>query len=83
MSAAYIDTSFLVAIEVYEPKFEIYEKELTRFDRIFSSHLLEAEYRSVCMQEKTEPSDLHLKKITWIIPEYPLTQELKTVLTTG
>ena len=83
MRAAYIDTSLLVAFRTRQPDFDIYEEELVKFDRVFSSHLLEAEYRSVCMREKYEPSDLHLKKITWIIPEYPLTQELKTVLTAG
>ena len=83
MSNAYIDTSLLVAIETREPNFELYEEELTRFDWIYSSNLLEAEYRSVCMRLRRDPSDLRLSKVTWIIPEYPLTQELRTVLAAG
>ena len=71
MSNAYIDTSLLVAIETREPNFELYEEELTRFDWIYSSNLLEAEYRSVCMRLRRDPSDLRLSKVTWIIPEYP------------
>ena len=83
MSNAYIDTSLLIAIEICEPNFELYEEELTRFDRIFSSNLLEAEYRSVCRRLRRDSSDLRLSKVTWIIPEYPLTQELRTVLAAG
>ncbi len=83
MSTAYIDTSVLIAIETCQPNSDVYEKELGRFERLVSSILLEAEYRSVCMREKRVPSDFRLNKISWIIPARPLTQELNSVLAAG
>ncbi len=83
MSAAYIDTSVLVAIETCEPSSDVYEEELERFERLVSSSLLEAEYRSVCMREGRAPSNFRLNKISWIIPPRPLTQELNSVLAAG
>ena len=83
MSTAYIDTSVLVAIEAREPSSDVYEEALGKFERLVSSSLLEAEYRSVCMREGRVPSKLRLNKISWINPSRPLTQELNSVLATG
>ena len=83
MSTAYIDTSVLIAIETSQLGFEVYEEELGRYERLVSSNLLEAEYRSVCMRERRAPSDFRLNKISWIIPARPTTQELNNVLAVG
>ena len=83
MIAAYIDTSVLIAIETCQPNSDVYEEELGQFERIVSSNLLEAEYRSVCRRERRAPSVLRLNKIDWIIPDRPLTQELNSVLAAG
>ena len=61
----------------------MYEEELGKFERIVSSNLLEAEYRSVCLREKRAPSNFRLNKIDWVIPIRPLTQELDSVLAAG
>lgn len=83
MSTAYIDTSVLIAIETCQPDSDVYEEELGRFERLVSSNLLEAEYRSVCMRERRAPSNFRLDKISWIIPTRPLTRELNSVLAAG
>lgn len=83
MSTAYIDTSVQVAIETSQRGSNVYEKELGKFDRLVSSNLLEAEYRSVCMRERRAPSTFRLNKISWVIPVRPLTGELNSVLAAG
>ncbi len=83
MSTAYTDTSVLIAIETCQPDYDLYEEEPGRFERLVSSKLLEAEYRSVCMRERRAPSNLRLNKISWIIPARPLTRELESVMTAG
>ena len=64
MSTAYIDTSVPIAIETCQPSSDVYEEELGRFERLVSSNLLEAEYRSVCMRERRAPSNFRLNKIS-------------------
>ena len=83
MSTAYIDTSVLIAIETCQPNSDVYEEQIGKFERIVSSNLLEAEYRSVCRRERRAPSIFRLNKIDWIIPTRPLTQELNSVLAAG
>ena len=83
MITAYIDTSLLIAIETCQLNSDVYEEELGKFERIVSSNLLEAEYRSVCRRERRAPSTLRLNKIDWIIPDRPLTHEFNSVLAAG
>jgi len=48
---AYVDTSCLVAIAFEEPGADAVAARLLRFDRRFSSNLLEAELRSTLLRE--------------------------------
>ncbi len=81
MNFAYLDTSSLVAISFAETGHEGSAKELRRFDRIFSSNLLEAEYLSVAArEERIGPFERHLEWISWVLPERPLTSEIEQVL---
>jgi hypothetical protein len=50
---------------------------LRRFDRLFSSNLLEAEFRSALIQEGITDSGADLLSIvTWVYPNRPLTREI-------
>jgi len=50
---------------------------LRRFDRLFSSNLLEAEFRSALVREGITDSGADLLAIvTWVYPNRPLTREI-------
>ncbi len=83
MSIAYIDISALVAIESNEPGADELNEILKQFESIISSHLLEAEYRSVCAQRGRNPSTHLLSQIDWVNPNRRLTDELNHILEVG
>jgi hypothetical protein len=81
---AYVDTSFLLGIAFEEPGAARLTSRLRRFDRLFSSHLLEAEFRSALAREGiSEGGDDALRHFTWVYPNRPLTPELERILNTG
>ncbi len=84
MKLAYVDTSCLVAIAFGEPGAGKLAGRLRRFDRLFSSNLLEAELRSTLAREgvRDEVGSL-LSWITWVYPNRPLTGEFDRVLAAG
>ena len=80
MRLAYVDTSCLVAIALDEPGAQALATRLHRFDRRFSSNLLEAELRSALQREGLpERADPLLSWITWVHPQRPLTEEFDEV----
>lgn len=84
MSAAYIDTSCLVAIALDEGRAATMARSLAAFDELVSSNLLEAELRSVLRREKVSADAVDLLAgISWVYPDRPLTSEMQTVLDAG
>ncbi|MCA1732534.1 MAG: PIN domain-containing protein [Acidobacteria bacterium] len=84
MRLAYVDTSCLVAIAAKERGSEAVARDLSSFERLFSSNLLEAELRAVLLREKIaeDPAPL-LDAITWVYPDRRLTPELQLILDHG
>lgn len=84
MKLAYVDTSCLVAIALGESGSESLAVRLQRFDRLFSSNLLEAELRSALAREGIDEDPGTLTSwITWVYPNRPLTGECKRTLSAG
>lgn len=83
MDAAYVDTSCLVAILFGEPGGKAAAARLSRFDEVLSSNLLEAELMAVCAREQVAfPEDLRAM-VGWVLPNRPLTDEIRAVLEAG
>jgi predicted nucleic acid-binding protein len=77
---AYLDTSCLVAVAFAEPGAEELAETLAGFDRLISSNLLEAEFRSVLAREAVSDGEALLSWITWLHPDRPLAAELRRAL---
>lgn len=83
-AAAYIDTSCLVAIALGERGAGRLAKQLERYDRLLASNLLEAEFRSALVREQvSNPPDLFLSWIAWVLPDRPLSAELRRIAGAG
>jgi predicted nucleic acid-binding protein len=81
---AYVDSSCLVALAFDEPGARRLTTRLERFDRLFSSNLLEAELRAALMREGVQGKvEDMLSWITWVYPNRPLTQEFARVSVAG
>lgn len=83
MRAAYVDTSCLLAIAFEELGAKDATARLLGYDRLFSSNLLEAEFRAGLLREKVEGGDASLAGIGWILPDRPLGGEIERVLAHG
>ena len=84
MTFAYVDTSCLIAVAFDEPGARKLAARLRRFDRLFSSNLLEAELRSALVREGADGhiEDL-LSWLTWVYPNRPLTPEYARITAAG
>lgn len=82
MSLAYVDTSCLLAVTFGEPGWERYAARLERPDRLLSSNLLEAEFRSALHREGIDDDGL-LERIGWIHPDRSLEPEYRRILRHG
>ena len=84
MTFAYVDSSCLVAVAFDEPGARKLAARLRRFDRLFSSNLLEAELRSALVREGADGhiEDL-LSWLTWVYPNRPLTPEYARIIAAG
>ena len=84
MTFAYVDSSCLVALAFDEPGARKLAARLRRFDRLFSSNLLEAELRSALVREGVNGhiEDL-LSWLTWVYPNRPLTPEYARITAAG
>lgn len=81
---AYVDTSCLVAIAFTETGATRLAGRLRRFERLFSSNLLEAELRSALVRERVPAApDALLSWITWVYPNRPLTPEFEQIVDAG
>ncbi len=83
MSQAYVDTSWLVAIELAEPAAATLIGRLASFERLISSPLLEAELLAVLAREQRKPAGGNLASIDLVFVDRALTAEINTVLRAG
>ena len=81
MNVGYVDTTCLIAISFDNAEANKVAARLQQFDVLVSSCVLEAELRSTLEEEgiSSDPSRL-LDWIQWLVPERPLTEQLKQVL---
>ncbi|MFH1177228.1 MAG: PIN domain-containing protein [Acidobacteriota bacterium] len=84
MSAAYVDTSYIVAVALGERRGAALARRLVAYDVLLAANLLEAELRSVLARENVsaDPGEL-LDRISWILPDRPLSGECARVLAAG
>jgi hypothetical protein len=81
---AYVDSSCLVAIVTSEPGYLDVRARLSRFDRLFSSTLLEAEIRSVVLRKSITGGLGNIWAwVTWVVPHRRLTREISRVIEAG
>ena len=83
MSAAYVDTSVLVALAFEEPDGAAMRNRLKAFSRLLSSNLLEAELRAACAREARGFSDSLVANLNWVFPDRSLAPELAAALSAG
>jgi predicted nucleic acid-binding protein len=82
MKIVYLDTSALVALALSERGSKRVVAKLESAQSVHSSNLLEAEFRAALARERVEDTAL-LQRIDWVIPDRPLSPEIKRVLEAG
>jgi predicted nucleic acid-binding protein len=83
LTAAYIDTSCVVAAAFGEPAGARIVARLSRFERVLSSPLLEAELWSALTREGRQVTDAYSAAIEFIVVDRPLSVEIRRVLDAG
>ena len=83
MSAAYVDTSALVAVAFDERGGPAIAERLDQCSRLLASNLLEAELRAVFARERLDFAVSLVAGIEWILPDRPLAPEMTAVLESG
>jgi predicted nucleic acid-binding protein len=83
LTSAYVDSSCIVATAFGEKDGAAIVRRLSRFDRVLSSPLLEAELFSALLREGREVSSVWSSAIEYVIVDRPLTPELSRVLAAG
>lgn len=83
MSAAYVDTSALVAVAFGERGAAPLASRLGAFSRLLSANLLEAELRAACARERLPFSERLLSNLEWVLPDRSLGREITAVLAAG
>jgi PIN domain len=85
LSRAYVDSSWILAIALGEPRAVERRNTLQSFDEVASSELLEAEVRSALTREGegADHAERHVVAIEWIRPTRRLTPEIDRVLAAG
>ena len=84
MKVAYIDSSCFVSISLGEPGSQALLARISRFDRLYSSNLLETELRSALAREGSYGRVRHfLVWMSWVLPRRRLTKEVDQILDVG
>ena len=85
MKAAYIDTSFLLAILFGEPRSRALRGVLVGFGRAFASDLLVAEALAAAAREGLDPTVVlpALRSVSLVLPQRSLEPEMAEVLRHG
>ncbi|HEX7182581.1 MAG TPA: type II toxin-antitoxin system VapC family toxin [Thermoanaerobaculia bacterium] len=81
MKTAYIDSSCFISIALGEPGSRELMARLSRCEELFSSNLLEAEFRAALAREglRSQVTNL-LSWVRWVFPKRRLTPELDQIL---
>lgn len=83
MKVGYVDTSCMVAIALGEPGSEELADVLSSYDVLLASNLFEAELRATLRRESVDEEAALPPSIRWVLPDRPLTPEIRRVLETG
>jgi len=83
MNAAYMDTSWAVAVAFGEAGHEELVERLGKFDGVYACNLLEAEFWSAFAREGVTRDPALLASVHWILPDRPLTPEIARALEAG
>lgn len=85
MPVAYVDTSAVIAVLFGAPESEAIVRQLDKVEAVYSSTLLEAELFSFLARESMDPSAAQEveRTIRWVLPDRPLTLELRAALHAG
>lgn len=85
MSAAYLDSSFLIAILLGEPRARALQATLRRFDDWLAGDLLVAEVLATAAREGLPLADLApvLDSVDLVLPDRSLEPEMRKVLAVG
>ena len=83
MTLGYVDSSCIAAVAFAEPGHGRVARRLARFERVYSSTLLEAEILSALRREGVTEEPALLNSISWVLPDRRLTQEISAVLAAG
>lgn len=83
MTTAYVDSSCIVAAAFGESQASQMTRRLSRFDRVLSSTLLEAELWSALVREGREPTDSFSSAVELVVVDRPLSAEISRVLDAG
>jgi len=83
VSVAYVDTSCLVAIAFRERGSTALQRRIERFDDLVASNLLEAELHAAFKREGILGDPRLQRAVSWILPERPLSDEIRAVLAAG
>lgn len=85
MKAAYLDTSFLVAIALGEPGRQSLRTILRRYDTLLSAELLAAEFLAVAKREELPDQEVEkaFGAIRWVFPDRSVRPEIDDVLSVG
>ncbi len=83
MTAAYVDTSCLMAVSSSEPGYEELATRLESFTQLHASDLLEAEFASALARRGTANDGSLTDQVIWVLPDRVLTAEIDAVLAAG
>ncbi len=85
MKFFYIDTSVLVSLMLKQGPYKVLKNQLESADDVISSQLIESELMSVCRREEVdlEIAFEYLNKVSLIIPDRSLRQEITKILKHG
>ncbi len=79
-----MDTSCLVAVAFGESEARRVGRLLDGAVRLFAANLLEAEFRAAMFREQVDAGvDEYLARLSWVLPDRPLTPEIRVVLAEG
>jgi len=83
MRVGYVDTSCLVAVAFAEDGFEVVVTHMDSLDQLVASNLLEAELQAALRREDVASDGALLAPLSWLLPDRPLTGEIRAVLDAG
>ena len=83
MRVGYGDASWLVAVAFAEPGYASLVARMEGLVQLVSSNVLEAEVRAVLDRENVPADGALFGRLAWVLPDRPLTAEIKAVLQPG